>query len=108
LQLQKGHVIILTEAALNQQQGVIQQMPTLKELRERAILSQGELANAIGVHRRTIIAWELGEFKPRPKQQRLLIEIFRCTPEEFLAALRETKEAREGRKREAEEKRPAA
>ena len=66
-------------------------MPTLRKLRERALLSQGELAQAVGVHRQTIISWEQGAFKPRPKQQRLLVQILRCTPDELLAALEVTK-----------------
>ncbi len=64
---------------------------TLKELRERALLSQGELAKAVGVHRLTVVAWESGRTKPHPEQRRKLVEALHCTPEELLAALASTK-----------------
>ena len=70
---------------------ICQLLTTLKKLRERALLSQGELAQTVGVHRRTIIAWEQGVFKPRPKQQRLLVQALHCTPDELLTALEITK-----------------
>lgn len=71
-------------------------MTTLKDLRERALLSQGELAKACGVNRQTIYNWERGLWRPKPEYQRKLVEIFRCTPDELLAALRETREKPKG------------
>lgn len=67
-------------------------MATLKDWRERALLSQGELAKACGVNRQTIYHWESGLWRPKPEYQRKLVEIFKCTPDELLAALRATKE----------------
>ena len=77
-------------------------MLTLKELRERALLSQGELAKAIGVHRQTIHYWEGGLSTPRPANQRLMVVTLKCTPEELLAAIRAAG------KREEQKERPAA
>ena len=71
-------------------------MTTLKDLRERALLSQGELAKACGVNRQTIYNWERGLWRPKTEYQRKLVEIFKCTPDELLAALRETKEKKRG------------
>lgn len=71
-------------------------MATLKDLRERALLSQGELAKACDVNRQTIYHWESGLWRPKPEHQRKLVEIFKCTPDELLAALRETKEKPKG------------
>ena len=71
-------------------------MTTLKDLRERALLSQGELAKACGVNRQTIYNWERSLWRPKPEYQRKLVEIFKCTPDELLAALRETKEKKRG------------
>ncbi len=85
-------------------------MPTLKDLRERAMLSQGELAHAMSVHRRTVVAWENGDFKPRPEHQRELLPILKCTPDELLAAIKETQALRKERDKpqEDEKERPAA
>lgn len=38
---------------------------TLKSLRERAGMSQGECATALGVSRQTVISIEKGHFDPR-------------------------------------------
>jgi DNA-binding XRE family transcriptional regulator len=40
-------------------------MRTIKSLREAQSLSQGDLAEAIGVTRQTITAWETGMQRPR-------------------------------------------
>lgn len=69
-------------------------MATLKDLREHALLSQGELAKACGVNRQTIYHWESGLWRPKPEHQRKLVEIFKCTADELLAALKEAKEKR--------------
>jgi DNA-binding XRE family transcriptional regulator len=85
-------------------------MPTLKDLRERVLLSQSELAQMIGVHQQTVHIWESGRFKPLPRYQRKLVEALRCTPDELLAALKETQALRKEREGpEIEEKEwPAA
>lgn len=69
-------------------------MPSLKDLRDRALLSQGELARAVGVNRQTIHSWESGRWQPKPEYRRKLVEVLKCTPDELLAALKETREAR--------------
>jgi DNA-binding XRE family transcriptional regulator len=83
-------------------------MPTLRDLRERILLSQGELAHAVGVHHETVYSWESGRKTPRHEYRRKLAEVFRCTPEELLAAIQETKAARERREQQQENERPAA
>ena len=82
-------------------------MPTLAQLRERAMFSQGELAKRCGVAPNTVYFWESGRSLPRLNHQRVLVEVLGCTPDELLAAMKETKEARERRERE-EGERPAA
>jgi len=83
-------------------------MPTLKDWRERSVLSQGELAKAIGVHPQSVHNWEAGIFVPRPEQRRKLLGIFHCTPDELLAALQETQEAKKKREGRGDNKRAAA
>ena len=64
-------------------------MPTvnLRELRRRRLLTQKELAQAVGVQWATAQRWESGMRYPRPVQQRKLCEVLGVTPEELLAAL---------------------
>ena len=62
---------------------------TFKELRERALLSQGELAQACGVDRQTVWLWEAGRVRPKPIHQRKLVEVLHCSSEDLLAALKE-------------------
>ena len=84
-------------------------MPTLKDLRERAMLSQSELAQIIGVHQQTVHIWESGRFKPLPRYQRKLVEVLRSTPDELLAALKETQARRKKKEKpETAKERPAA
>ena len=60
-------------------------MPTLKELRERAILSQFDLASKAKVGRATIAALESGDQsrKPRPSTIRKLARALKVKPEEI-------------------------
>lgn len=85
-------------------------MPTLAQLRERALLSQSELAKLCEVDAHTVYYWESGRSTPRPKQRRMLVQALGCTPDELLAALKETQEVRKEREKleTAENKRPAA
>ncbi len=64
----------------------------LQRLRKTAVLTQQELANAVGVHLRVVQSWEAGEAMPRPANIRKLAEVLGVTPREVLAAL----ERREG------------
>lgn len=66
-------------------------MPTLRDLRERSLLSQTELAKAVGVNRQTVCSWEQGRKSPKAVNRRKVVEALRCTPDELLAALAETK-----------------
>ena len=83
-------------------------MPTFKDWRERALLSQGELARAADVNRQTVYSWESGRKRPKPEHKRRLVEIFKCTPDELLAAIRETQEWREKRRQAEQKEQPAA
>lgn len=83
-------------------------MPTLKDLRERALLSQNELAALCNVRQHTVSFWETGISRPQAEHRRALVWALHCMPEELLAALQATREERERRKRSAEQERPAA
>ena len=61
----------------------------LKELRRRRLLTQEELAQAVGTTYQTIQRWERGESEPRPAAKRRLCAVLGVTPDELLAALRE-------------------
>jgi len=80
-------------------------MPTLKDLRERALLSQLELARVIGVSHDTVYSWESGRKQPKPEHRRKLVEALGCSPDDLLAAMKETKERR---KQIIDNERPAA
>ena len=56
----------------------------LRELRDRASLSQEELAERAGVSRATIADLELGKRKPQPKTRRKLAEALGVAPHELL------------------------
>jgi transcriptional regulator with XRE-family HTH domain len=45
-------------------------MPTIRELREQAGISQRELARRSGVHYMSIYQWEAGKHRPRFDQMR--------------------------------------
>ena len=64
-------------------------MPTrdLRQLRRLKLLTQKEVALAIGVEYQAVQRWEAGTRYPRPAQQRKLAEVLGVTPEELLAAL---------------------
>ena len=61
-------------------------MATLKEMRDKAILTQEELAQAVGVSKMTIYSWERGETSPRPAHIRKLAEVLGRTPTEVREA----------------------
>ena len=83
-------------------------MATLKDLRERVLLSQSELGLACGVGKQAVWQWESGRTSPSAVHRRKLVEVLECTREELLAALKETKAARERRIQEEEQEQPAA
>ena len=85
-------------------------MPTLKDLRERAMLSQGELAKAMDVSHQTVYLWESGQRQPKAEHRRRLVDVLKCTPDELFAAVKETQALRKERDKpqEDEKERPAA
>ena len=72
-------------------------MPTLRELREDAFLTQRELAQACGVTYQTVSEWEHGHSMPSMKHRRKLAELLHKMPSELNAAIRATvAEAKQG------------
>jgi transcriptional regulator with XRE-family HTH domain len=61
---------------------------TLAKLRERAGLTQRQLAEALGVTTTTISSWERGLKEPRPNfaQVKQIIEALQCTLDELVEA----------------------
>lgn len=47
-----------------------------KEKREKANLSQAEVAKQLGISKRTVSSWETGENEPQPKMRRKIEEMF--------------------------------
>ena len=62
-------------------------MNALQELRRQRLLTQRELAEAVGVRLQTVQTWEAGTRSPRPAQLRKLCEVLEVTPADLLAAL---------------------
>jgi len=65
-------------------------MATLKDLRERALLSQIELANLLGVTSRTIWTWEQGVAKPSTTNRRKLVVALGVSAQELLQAIEQS------------------
>ncbi|NEO32661.1 MAG: helix-turn-helix transcriptional regulator [Symploca sp. SIO3C6] len=61
---------------------------TLAKLRERAGLTQRQLADALGVTNVTISSWERGLKEPRPNfaQVKIMIQVLGCTLDELVEA----------------------
>lgn len=73
-------------------------MNGLRELRRRKLLTQKELAEAVGVRKyQTVHKWETGQAYPRAAQLRKLCAVLEVTPDELLAALAEQVPADEGK-----------
>lgn len=72
---------------------------TLRLLREKALLSQVELARKVGVTKQSLNDWEHGKAKPSSSARRKLVEVFNCSADELLAAI-------EGRQVEEESPKP--
>jgi len=60
---------------------------TLRELRQRRMLTQKELAALVETSYQTVQAWESGQSRPRPGAQRRLCEALGVQPEELFTAL---------------------
>ncbi len=63
-------------------------MPTLRELRDRAFLSQQELADEAVVSKRTIERLEAGAHRPRGRTVRKLASALKVHPREIYLPLR--------------------
>lgn len=61
---------------------------TLVKLRQKAGLTQQDLADAIGVTQKTISIWEKGSVEPKLslRQTKILMDVLNCTFEELLEA----------------------
>src|SRR5713101_6921258 len=59
-------------------------MPTVKQLRDLAILTQAELAEEVGVSVTTISHWETGSKRPRASNIRKLAKVLGVSPRRFL------------------------
>lgn len=57
----------------------VSKMYMLKELREKANLTQESLAKLINVDRSTIAKWETGEASPRSDKLPTLANVLNCT-----------------------------
>ena len=66
-------------------------MPTLRQLREKVMLTQEELAQACGVRRYTIWEWEHARARPSIANQRKLVKAFEVNSIDLLQAIEETK-----------------
>jgi DNA-binding XRE family transcriptional regulator len=59
-------------------------MNRIKELREKAKLTQAELADSLGVKRVTVAQWERGENKPRIDTLIKMSKLFQVTTDDLL------------------------
>ena len=55
-----------------------------QQLRKRTGLSQAELADALGVHRNTVVRFESGNSHPSQAQMETLLKRAKCSREEFV------------------------
>lgn len=71
-------------------------MNTLKNLRQRRLLLQRDVANALSVTQQTVSNWEAGRREPNAAQMKQLCGILDCTAAELLGM-----EPAEGKEEEA-------
>lgn len=64
---------------------------TLTKLRQRAGLTQQELADAIGVTQKTISVWEKGSVMPKLtfEQTKQMMDLLNCTLDELIIAIKQ-------------------
>ncbi len=62
----------------------------MRALRERRLMTQGELADRLDVRYQTVSEWENGHSRPRVAKMRQLCEVLSVTPDELIAALDES------------------
>jgi transcriptional regulator with XRE-family HTH domain len=66
---------------------------TLRQWRDAAYLTQGELADKIGVTLTSISNWEIGTKQPRVKNLRALAAALSITPDQIILVHRDEEEA---------------
>lgn len=66
----------------------------MRELREKAGLTQGELAERLGVTQSTITYWETGKCYPRPDKLLRLEALFGVPAGDIIRAINESAENR--------------
>lgn len=71
-------------------------MPTLRDLREEAVMTQTEFAEACGLSQQTISGWETGRAIPSMKNRRKLAEVLGKPPHDILAAIKATQAQKGG------------
>ena len=59
-------------------------MNTFQNMREKAKLTQEELAMLVGTDRSTVAKWETGKSFPRPDTLCQLARVLGCTPNDLL------------------------
>lgn len=57
---------------------------SIREARKKAGLSQGKVAEALGVTTGAVSMWEIGLTQPRPDKLVALADLFKCTVDELL------------------------
>lgn len=60
---------------------------TLKELRERAKLTQEDVGRKLNIHQSAVCHWETGNTKPARKYHKKLTGLYSCTIDELLSAI---------------------
>jgi transcriptional regulator with XRE-family HTH domain len=64
----------------------------IRELRESAGLTQGELASELGVDRSSVTKWETGKSRPRTEDLPKLAEVLQCSIDDLYAASTDAQE----------------
>ena len=64
----------------------------IRDLRESAGLTQGELASELGVDRSAVTKWETGEAMPRASLLPKLAEVLQCSIDDLYAASTDAQE----------------
>lgn len=68
-------------------------MKDFKALRQEKGLTQGNIAEAFGIRTSTVSMWETGDSLPRADKLYRLAEIFGCTVDDLLEALKKRRES---------------
>lgn len=59
---------------------------SIKAMRERAGLSQMELAERLGIDQTSIVGWERGKWYPKTSRLKEIATLLNCSLDELLAA----------------------